>query len=515
VVTRGENVVGKILSVIPGISKIAEKAPRHGGMSAKAEAKAFTTWFDKMTRKDVMQTMKTGLSDLDYTYGKKEPIAENIPHWMTFFGRLHSAMKLLPKRAEFFRSFEMRAERAIKEGKNPKDPVVQQELAMGAYDDALRAVFMQDNPLTSAYSSMIKSMEKKYPSVATIARFLLPIVKVPTNYVSEAASYTPIVAGWKAISTLIQGRKGMTPEQADYFMRAIKKGSIGTAIFFLGYLNPQAIGGYYTGKRKKEDIEAGDIELFGTKLPHFMLHTPLLEMLQIGATMRRAYDAKIKKGEEATKLAEGIPAAFKGLSQQIPFFGTGERISTALEREKSDALKEYFYSTGQSLLEPQFMQNLADWTDMQEGEIVKRKTGTFVEKLKEGVPGLRKTLKEEKAKFTDKEYQQFSTITEKGFNIPELNKRTTYKVKIDAEHPDGHMSEVEYDNFIPLQKEYVKEKYKSFYSHNKSDIDKLQRMIDNKEDKAKINKLKDKIQNKIDAIHNDAIKHAKSKLKLN
>ena len=40
-------------------------------------------------------------------------------------------------------------------------------------------------------------------------------------------------------------------------------------------------------------------------------------------------------------------------------------------------------------------------------------------------------------------------------------------------------------------------------------------MIDNKEDKAKINQLKDKIQNKIDAIHNDAIKHAKSKLKLN
>jgi len=247
-----------------------------------------------------------------------------------------------------------------------------------------------------------------------------------------------------------------------------------------------------------------------------MLHTPLLEMLQIGATMRRAYDARIKKGEEGSVI-EGIPAAFKGLGKQVPFFGTGERISTALEKEKSR--DEYLYSLGKSILDPQMMQNLADWTDTQEGKVVKRKTETFTESLKEGIPGLRKTLKEDKVKFTDKEYQEFSQITEKGFNIPELNKRTSYKVKINAEHPDGHMTEDEFDKFISLQKEYVKEDYKSFYKNHKGDLDKLQSIIDAKpetpQEKAEMNKLKEKIQNKIDGIHSEAISKAKSKLKLN
>lgn len=507
VVTRAENIIGKTLSMIPGISKIAAKSPRHGGMSASAETKSFTTWFDKMTREDVAQTMRTGLSDLDYEYGKKEPIAENVPHWMTFFGRMHAAMKLLPKRAEFFRSLEMRTEHALKNGKDINDPMVQQELAAGAYNDALRAVFMQDNPLTNAYSNMIKSMEKDYPAFSSTAKFLFPVVKVPTNYVAEAASYAPPIAAIKMLTSLYKGRKGMTPEQADYFMRALKKGSIGTAFIFLGFMNPQAIGGYYTGKRKKDELESGDIELFGTKLPHFMLHTPLLEMLQIGATMRRAQDAKLAKGEEPSKF-DGIPTAFKGLGQQIPFFGTGERLSTALERENVG--EQFAYSTAQSLLEPQLMQNIADWTDKKEGEVVKRKTETFGEKLKEGIPGLRSTLREDKSKMTSKEKEAYAPLFDKGLSVPELGKRTTYKVKIDNAHPDGHMTEDEYSKFVDLQRQYANDYYKKFMKEYSYKLNKLE-TIQNKVEK---NKLIDELDNKIQTYHKRATEEAKHKLKL-
>ena len=515
IVTRAENLVGQALSLIPGIRQITKKAPRHGGISARAEAKAFSNFFNKMTRQDVMETMKTGVSQIDYLYGKKELMAGKVPEWMEFFGRMHSAIKLLPKRAEFFRSLEMRTEYALKNGKDINDPMVQQEMATAAYNDALRAIFMQDNIVTDAYSNVVKKLGDKYPALASGLKFALPIVKVPTNYVAEAAEYMPIISGLNALSTIIKGRKGMTEEQSDFFTRQLKKGAIGTAIIFLGFTNPQAIGGYYTGKRKKDDLEAGDIELFGVKLPHFMLHTPLLEMLQIGATMRRAQDAKAAKGEESS-LFEGVPASFKGLGQQVPFIGTGERLSRALEKE--EPRNEYLYSLGKSLLEPQLMQNLADWTDTQDGKVVKRKTGDFSESLKEGIPKLRGTLKEDKTKFTDKEYEEFSNITEKGVNIPELNKRTTYKVKIDTEHPDGHMTEDEYDKFIPIQKEYVKNAYKKFYSIHKSDFDRLQKIIDavpeTPEEKAKMNALKNAIQNKIDAVHNEAIKAAKRKIGL-
>jgi hypothetical protein len=514
IVTRTENIVGQALALIPGISKIAAKAPRHGGISASAEAKAFTTWFDKMTKKDVLQTYKTGLSELDYLYGKKEPQAENVPHWMTFFGRLHAAMKLLPKRAEFFRSLEMRTEKAIKDGKNPNDVVVQQELATGAYNDALRAVFMQENIITDVYSNALKKLEKKSPAGASIMRFLLPIVKVPTNYVSEAFEYTPI-AGFNALTALIRGRKGMTDEQADYFMRSMKKGLIGTAIIFMGYLNPQAVGGYYTGKRKKDDeLEAGDIELFGVKLPHFMLHTPLLEMLQIGATMRRSQDANAAKGKEVSKI-DGIPVAFKGLAKQIPFLGTGERVSTALERE-GDYRMQYLYSTAQSLFEPQLMQNIADWTDTQEGEVVKRKTETFGEKLKEGIPGLRSSLKEDVSKYSKKESKQFEGITDKGLNVPDLSRRASYKIKIDESHPEGVMTENEYDAFVNKVKEYEKEEYTTFSDRYSDELNELKRLQSIKDisasDKADMSKLKDKLQDKIDAMHNKAIKKAKREI---
>ena len=522
IVTRGENIVGQALSLIPGIRKVAKQAPREGGFNMKAESKAFSSWFDKMTRDDMAEVMNTGISQIDYLYGAKEPKGAKVPEWMEWFGRMHSAIKLLPKRAEFFRSLEMRTEQALKEGKNINDVVVQQELGVAAYNDALRSIFMQDNILTENYQAAIRKYEETQPTTASLLKFLFPIVKVPSNYVAEQSSYIPVVAAVKAITALYKGRKGMTPEQADFFMRALKKGSIGAAFIALGFFNPVNFGGYYTGKRKKDDLEAGDIELFGVKLPHFMLHTPLLEMLQVGSTMRRAAESQLAKGEEPSKTlgmyTGGIPAVLKGQLTQIPFIGTGERTMKLLENKTADGIKEFGNSMVQSVVEPQLMQNLADFIDREEGKTVKRESKGLVEKLKEGTPGLRQTLKQDKAKFTDKEYEEFSNITEKGLNIPELNKRTTYKVKIDTEHPDGHMTEEEYDKFIPLQKEYVKDAYKKFYGSHKSDFDKLQKMIDavpeTSEEKAKMNSLKDAIQNKIDAVHNEAIKAAKRKVGL-
>ena len=516
-VTRVENVVGQALSLIPGIRGIAKKAAREGRLSPSAEARAFRTWFEKMTHDDVREVMKTGMSSIDYLYGKKEPQAPKVPEWMEFFGRMHSAIKLLPKQAEFFRSLEMRTEQALKQGRDIEDPMIHEELGAAAYNDAVRAVFMQDNPLSDAYKNFVNKLEKTHPAFASGLKFMFPIVKVPVNYVAEQASYLPPIAAIKALTTLSKGMKGMTGEQADYFMRALKKGSVGTAIILMGFLNPQAVGGYYTGKRKKEDLEAGEIELFGTKLPHFMLHTPLLEMLQVGATLRRVQDAKLAKGEEASKF-DGIPAVLKGEATQIPFVGTGERITKLLDNKTSEGLKDFASSMAQSIIEPQIMQNIADWTDRQEGEEVKRKTSGLGEKLVEGIPLWRKTLKEDKSKLSNKEYEAYSNITDKGLNIPEINKKDSYRVKYDDKHPDKVMSEKEYDEFVPLVKEYAKKEYNHFYSANSSDINKLQKMIDavpeTPKEKSELNRLKEKLQNKIDAAHNEAIKKAKIKLHL-
>ena len=133
--------------------------------------------------------------------------------------------------------------------------------------------------------------------------------------------------------------KDLTPDHKDYIMRALKKQSVGAAFIAMGYLNPNMFGGYYSGKRKDQDLKAGDVVIGGFHLPHWMMHTPLIEMLQLGATLRRSNDAGVAKGEAPSKLA-GIPNVLKGISKQIPFIGGTERVSKAIE--SADQSKTFF-----------------------------------------------------------------------------------------------------------------------------------------------------------------------------
>lgn len=391
ITTRAEGLIGKGLSYIPGISKIAKGAPREGGFSLKAEAEAFTQWVDKMTREDIGMVMKTGQGQLDYLYGERPEYISKTNTWMDFFGRLHAAIKTLPKRAEFFRSLELRSQHALKEGKNLANPIVQQEVTTGAYNDAIRTIFMQDNYVTNAYKSTIRSLQNaKQPGAkeaAHILQFLFPIIKVPTNYVAEQTSY--MVGGLKAAYALRHGISKMTPDQKDWVYRAMKKQTLGIAFMAIGFLNPNIFGGYYSGKRDDDDLQSGDIKLFGVKIPHWMAHTPLVEMLQVGATMRRARDEAGEKGEDNGAMT-GINRIWRGQMQQVPFFNQSTQISDASSSQKG--FKNYIFRLGQSITEPILMKNIAEWTDTEDGETVKRSPQDFLEQLKMGVPGARQQV---------------------------------------------------------------------------------------------------------------------------
>ena len=504
VVTRAENVVGKVLSKVPGISYIAKGAPREGGFSAKAEAKAFTTWFDKMTREDIREVMKTGKGELDYLYGDGKRYEERVPAWMEVFGKLHAAIKLVPKRAEFFRSLEMRTENALKNGQDIKDPIIQEAIGVAAYNDASRAIFMQENPITDAYKSGVNNLEKKLPILASGLKFMFPIIKVPTNYVAEESSY--MIGGLKALYALRNGVKDLTPDQKDYFMRALKKQSIGIAFMFLGYANPNVFGGYYSGKRKEDELEAGDIQLFGKDVPHWMTHTPLLEMLQVGATMRRAHDAGIQKGEEPSKLS-GVGTIFKGQLGQVPFYTGAQRAIRAFDSQNVDNFGKWIFGMAESITTPQLIQNIADWSDTKEGEKVKRTPDGFLEQLKSGVPGLRQTIKEDIGSYSDKEYQSFDYLTNKGIKIPDIGKKSTYKVNTES----GIMSDEEYAKFVPLVKKYAKEEYDKVMTKKYLILDKEKGKV---EQKIGAELDRNDLQNKVDELHREVIEKVKQELKL-
>ena len=460
-VTRVEGVVGAGLSLIPGVRYISKGAIREGRFNPKAEAKAFATWFSAMTYKDLNQVRKTGISELDYMYGNKNQFASKVPAWMETFGRFHAAIKLLPKRAEFFRSLEMRTQRALEENRDIYDPEVQQELGVAAYNDALRAVFMQDNVVTDMYKAAIDKAEKSDSPLGKVIagsmKFLFPIVKVPTNYVGEQSSYA--IGALKALKMLAMNYKDLTPDHKDYIMRALKKQSVGAAFIAMGYLNPNMFGGYYSGKRKDQDLKAGDVVIGGFHLPHWMMHTPLIEMLQLGATLRRSNDAGVAKGEAPSKLA-GIPNVLKGISKQIPFIGGTERVSKAIE--SADQSKTFFMGLLTSVAAPQLIQNISDYIDTNEkGETIKRIPTNAKEMIMEATP-FRKRLEAKKELFTSDDLKEpdFKLLQDKGVEIPFIKERLKIKVVQDDAHPDGVMTPTEYNSYAENLRTKVIQKVK-------------------------------------------------------
>lgn len=393
VTTPIESAIGSVLSQ----TKLGKGAPREGRFNPKAEAKAFAQFIDKATFEDIRQTLKTGRSELDELHDKKLYPSYG---WLDFFGNLHAAIKVLPKRAEYFRSLEYRAQHALENGKDLTDPIVQQDIAAQAYGDAQRAIYMQENYVTNTYKHVVNWLEKGgggAKATAEALKFIFPIIKVPTNYVAEESSY--ILGGFKALYALRKGVEKLTPEEKDTVMRAIKKQSIGAAFLMLGYLNPNSVGGYYSGNRKRGDLEAGDLTVMGVHMPHWMLHTPLLEALQFGATIRRARDkaGRSYKQRDLHNLT-GAPEALVGMVSQVPFLsGTRPLVNAASGITKGNFDNFYRYINSQtSSLIPQNMKEIAELTDRKDGKPVKRSPEDFADYIKMYVPGLRQEVRAKK-----------------------------------------------------------------------------------------------------------------------
>gem|GEM_PF-6953189 len=393
ITTPMEEAVGQILhAAIPGVSKLA---PREGGgFSIEAESKAISKGLVEGI-KQVPTILRTGRSDHDVMLGKRQLARYAAAE---FLGSLHAALKAPAKEAEFARSLEKRTAFALSKGLDVSNPVIQTRLLTEAYQDANRAIFMQDNFATQAYQVLIHQLEKNklapkaaYFSARTL-QFLMPIVKVPTNIVSETINYTaglPIGAARLAMA-MKKGIATLEPSQADLIMRNLKKGSLGAALLTLGFLNPKNVGGYYQpGQKKSEnDVQYGGLRLWGVDIPRWLLHSPAMEAINLGATVRRISDQTTSRG--TTKgLSEGIKAGIFGLTNEIPFIK-----SAGLTQALSSLGTEGDYQRGElakNTLVPLGVQELAKAVDKKEasGKPVERKPKTTWEHIEMGIPWLR------------------------------------------------------------------------------------------------------------------------------
>ncbi|MEI9893789.1 MAG: hypothetical protein WDN28_07770 [Chthoniobacter sp.] len=210
---------------LPGI---ADQAPRHGGLSLRAEREAIVgTWRNLL--RDAGDEFKTGKMDIDLLYGKPDIVPKELKDYI---GNLHGALKSPARRNEFIRSYEKRVDYALRHGVDASDPMVQTKLSLEAYKDANRSIFMEDNRVVDAYNWMLRGLmrpnkETGRPSIAgklgeTFVKVTMPVVRIPTNVVARTFEYSfGTAAGAARIARAVfnEGLSDLHPAEADAIMR--------------------------------------------------------------------------------------------------------------------------------------------------------------------------------------------------------------------------------------------------------------------------------------------------------
>ena len=412
-----EDAVGALYGKLPVVREIAKGSPVESGFNTRALAKAYSEAWSKGLR-DAAQTLKTGQSDLDVLFGKgkDDAVGEGSVvdrSIIDYVGNIHGALKAPLKRFSYTLAMEKQFDHAIRTEADAGNPAVQTAMSNRAYRKAQANLFLQDNVFNDAISAALGTVEhsKTAPgigkAVGTAARIAMPIRKVPTNMVGEGIEYSTGLAtgSWKIAKAARAGFETLTADQKDVIMRNLKKGTLGAGglAMLLGYFtakdSPIKFGGFYQAgeKRKKGDVAAGSMSIYGVELPSFLLDHPIFQTFQVGATTYRVANSKIRKGDrDAQGWLSGAGAAAMGLVDETPFGRTDVELGKVIGGDPS----ERQYQWGEfvkGLVVPQGVQTAAQMTDKdRKGEPVKRKADTVMEHVESGIPGLRQTLPKRK-----------------------------------------------------------------------------------------------------------------------
>jgi hypothetical protein len=243
--------------------------------------------------------------------------------------------------------------------------------------------------------------------------------------VREAAQYIPGVGAAEGAWILRKGVSGLKPEEADAVMRAFKKQGLGLGLVSLGFFNPQAFGGYYTkGERDEKDLKPGELKIFGVTVPHLLSHSPAIEAIQFGATVRRVLDSQKSAGKESDAV-EATYQAGKGLAEETPFVDSYLNAGRTFESTKSVSRAAGEFAKGAII--PPDVQRAARYFDRDaQGQEIKRypqggRLQRFAQSIETGIPGLRRNVPATK---------------------PELNRRTSPSIAVPVPKPPDPAKEL-------------------------------------------------------------------------
>jgi len=176
----------------------------------------------------------------------------------------------------------------------------------------------------------------------------------------------------------------MTPENADSIHRHLVRGSIGSALFLLGLAAKDYIGGFWTRKKKDEDeVEYGDIRIFGINFSHTFLHWPMVEALNLGASTAHMYE----DNNSESRAVAAIQSFFNSQGLELfnnPYSQGIKRISMMMENP--------VVGSGDLLFKgniPQFIREIAKGTSKMRDLSEKKKLDSAFDHFKDSFPWFR------------------------------------------------------------------------------------------------------------------------------
>ena len=344
-----EQMIGKVYAT--AFKGIAEKAPIEGHINANAEAKFYKEFFNpKKFVHNAWEILKTGSSDLGKRLGSAE--YEHIPV-LYLPTDLHQIIKDPPKRATFEASLKNSLIWAEMHELNTNDPLVYNSLENAAYKRAQYEIFQEQNWLSRKFTSYKSSLEKMGNAGVTVkllTDFLIPVSTVPTNIVRRVTTTSPlglIRGGAEVINAYRKGIGNLSEKEADHVMMQLKQGTLGTALWLIGWYGYNSFGGLYSKfdpnkKRSEDEMKSDEMMVGGKMIPKPVQHALPLEVIQFAATARHVYNNYVEHKGASTPDAiynAGL-SSIGAMLQQIPVIETGvHAVEATNDPYQADKLK--------------------------------------------------------------------------------------------------------------------------------------------------------------------------------
>jgi hypothetical protein len=314
-------------------------------------------------------------------------------------GALHAAEKAPAVRAEYERAFANIHDSERAAGRDVTSPAALEAIGQRAYEQSKRAKFLQDNALVEIVNNAINRAKAPTQSPAMralgyAADVLLPIRRTPTNIIADALEHLGglPVGAIRAGTALYRGIDNLPPRQADSIMRMMKRGTLGLPLLALGYyLGPQLVGGLYTGRRRQDETQVGEMRLGNVTIPAWATaHHPAFMALHVGATIRRFEQPTSRHPGEGR--AEATAHGMMALIEEVPMVREQVEIGHMLQGRGVGSL-------ARSLAVPQLLQWAAARSDVNPatGNVVtgtpfRRTPHTILQNVEMGLPGLRQQV---------------------------------------------------------------------------------------------------------------------------